>query len=48
MDEEKLPGTYEVYWDGTDNSGVEVASGIYFYRLRAGQHSEVRKMLLVK
>ncbi len=48
VDEEKLPGTYEVYWDGTDNSGVQVASGIYFYRLRAGQHSEVKKMLLVK
>jgi hypothetical protein len=48
VDEEKLPGTYEISWDGMDNSGIEVASGIYFYKLRAGQHSQVKKMLLVK
>lgn len=48
VDEEKLPGTYEVSWDGKDNNGIEVASGIYFYKLRAGQHSQVKKMLLVK
>ena len=48
MNEEKLPGTYEVSWDGKDNNGIEVASGIYFYKLQAGSHTEVKKMLLVK
>jgi hypothetical protein len=48
VDEEKAAGTYEVSWDGNDKNGVEVASGIYFYKLQAGQYSEVRKMLFVK
>lgn len=37
------PGTYEVDFDGTNYS-----SGVYFYRLTAGDYSETRKMLLVK
>ncbi|MGB2697523.1 MAG: DUF6055 domain-containing protein, partial [Candidatus Zixiibacteriota bacterium] len=48
VDEQKLPGIYEVSWNGKDNNGIEVASGIYFYKLQAGQHTEVKKMLLVK
>ena len=48
VDEEKLPGTYEISWNGKDNNGIEVASGIYFYKLQAGQHTQIKKMLLVK
>jgi len=48
VDEEKTAGTHEVSWDGKDRNRVEVASGIYFYRIKAGQYSEVKKMLLVK
>jgi hypothetical protein len=48
VDQEKLPGSYEVTWDGRDNNGIEVASGIYLYQIKAGQYSEVKKMLLVK
>ncbi len=33
VDEEKLPGRYEVVWDGKDDRGKEVTSGVYFYRL---------------
>jgi hypothetical protein len=35
-------------WDGTDESGEKVASGIYFYTIRAGEYAATRKMLLVK
>jgi len=35
-------------WDGTDESGEKVASGIYFYTIRAGKYAATRKMLLVK
>lgn len=48
VDEETIPGTRSVVWDGKDRKGNEVSSGIYFYRLRAGDQSEVRKMVLLK
>jgi hypothetical protein len=41
-------GTVEVVWDGMDNSGKSVASGIYFYRARTDQFSETKKMVLMK
>jgi hypothetical protein len=37
-----------VTWDGADAAGRDVASGIYFYRLTAGDVVETRKMLLVR
>jgi len=39
---------YEVEWDATDNRGVPVASGVYFYRLVAGKQTTTRKMVLIK
>ena len=41
-------GRYTITWDGRNNEGKEVASGIYFYVLRAGESKEVKKMLLIK
>ncbi len=48
VDEETIPGTHSVVWDGKDQEGNEVSSGIYFYRLKAGDQSEVKKMVLLK
>jgi hypothetical protein len=42
------PGNYRAIWDGKNNQGKEVASGIYFYLLKAGERKEGRKMLLIK
>jgi hypothetical protein len=41
-------GHKEISWDGRDNSGRKVASGIYFYRLAAGAFTETKKMVLLK
>ena len=36
------------YWDGKNARGEDVASGVYFYRIDAGQFSETRKMVILK
>lgn len=41
-------GRHSYVWNGTDNSGNSVSSGIYFYRLTTNGHSENRKMMLLK
>jgi len=41
-------GVYTVNWDGKDRAGNEVASGIYFYKLSAGNFSSIKKMVLLK
>ena len=35
-------------WDSRDDMNRQVAAGIYFYRLRAGEYRQVRKLLLLK
>jgi len=42
------PGTYRTDWNGRDEAGNPVASGIYFYRLEAEQFLKTRKMILLK
>jgi len=41
-------GTYTVSWDGTDEHGHPVSTGVYLYRLQTGDKVETRKMLLLK
>ena len=36
------------YWDGRNKWGERVASGVYFYQLRADGYSQMRKMVIVK
>jgi DNA-binding beta-propeller fold protein YncE len=48
VDAELEAGTHRVVWDGTDADGRSVASGVYFYSVRAPQVEERRKMVMVK
>ncbi len=41
-------GKHSFVWDGMDNAGLPVASGIYLYRLQTGSFTESRKMMLMK
>jgi hypothetical protein len=42
------PGMYEAFWDGTDQSGRQVASGIYFMQLTVNGIAKLGKMSVVK
>ena len=41
-------GRKEIVWSGRDNSGRQVAAGVYFYKLDTGQFSDTKRMTLVK
>jgi len=41
-------GRHSVEWNGTDDGGRTVSSGVYFYRMSAGEYVSVRRMLLMK
>ncbi|MBI4531297.1 MAG: T9SS type A sorting domain-containing protein, partial [Candidatus Latescibacteria bacterium] len=41
-------GEHRVVWDGRDDRGRSIATGVYFYRLTAGEFTAVRRMILVK
>jgi hypothetical protein len=42
------PGNYSTPWDGRDLKGNPVASGVYFYRLRASGHQFTKKIVLIR
>lgn len=46
--EEYKPGNYETMWDGRDNKGNRVASGVYFAKMLAGKFVQTKKMIMTK
>jgi hypothetical protein len=48
VDEVMPTGIHEVIWDGTDENGHRVATGVYFYRMEAGDFRDSKKMILMK
>lgn len=44
----KPAGSYQIYWDGKNDNGQLIAGGIYFYRMKAGNFSSVKKMVLLR
>ena len=42
------PGVHNVEWSGTDAGGIDVSSGVYFYRIEASNYSKTYKMVFVK
>jgi hypothetical protein len=48
INEAKSAGKYQVIWDGTDNQGKSVSSGIYLYAMRTEDKHEIKKCILLK
>jgi len=48
VDQDKPVGNYEACWNGTDDRGRPVASGVYIYRVRVNDRVSSRKMILSK
>ncbi len=46
--ESQSVGRYQVRWNGMDDRGTPVSSGIYFYQISAGKFQDVRKLMLLK
>ncbi len=44
----QLPGNHQLIWDGRNQHNHTMASGMYFYRLKAGDFIRVKKMLLIR
>ncbi len=48
VDEDMSPGFYTKQWDGLNDNGIRISSGVYFYSITAGEFRETKKMLLIK
>jgi len=48
LDDVRSAGYYHMVWNGRNNAGAEVSSGIYVCMLRAGEHAGTRKVILMK
>ena len=47
VDEKQIEGSYQIIWNGKDQFGKEVSSGVYFCLLRVAAFSQTRKMCLI-
>jgi poly-gamma-glutamate capsule biosynthesis protein CapA/YwtB (metallophosphatase superfamily) len=48
INESQPPGKNVLHWDGKDNNGRTVSSGVYFYRLQTSEFSKTKKLMLLK
>jgi hypothetical protein len=47
--EGRMPaGSHTLNWDGRDEKGLDLSSGVYFYRLQAGEQAETKRLILLK
>ena len=48
VDEALKAGSHEAVWNGRNDQGRKVPSGVYFYQVAAGENESTQRMLLLK
>jgi hypothetical protein len=48
VDEDLAAGRYETSWNGSNDAGKRVASGVYFYKLVTSEYEQTKKMVLLR
>ena len=48
MEGRAAAGHQSIHWDGADDGGAKVSSGVYFYKLEVGDSEETKQMILLK
>ena len=48
VNEKQVAGRYSVVWDATNSKGINMTSGVYFFKIEAGSDIQVNKMMLLK
>ena len=48
VNEKKTAGYYSVKWDGTNETGKKVSSGIYIYKMKSGNFIETKKLIILQ
>ena len=48
ISEERTAGPHQITWNGLDDHGHPVASGVYLYTLKSEGYTETRKLLLIR
>ena len=48
INESRTAGAYTKVWDGRNDAGASVSSGVYFYKLVTSNFSQTKKMVLLK
>ena len=48
VNEVQATGAYEVKWDGRNDNGLPLSSGVYVYRIKSGEFIATRKLLLIR
>jgi hypothetical protein len=48
VNEKRFPGRADVEWDGTDDTGAVLSSGVYLYRMAAGSRTQTRRLVMLR
>jgi hypothetical protein len=48
VNDQRSRGSYSIQWNGTNSAGERVPAGVYFYKLKAGDFTQTRRMMIVR